>query len=80
MNYQKTDAPPSRTTVRPAAVPSPSIMGRLIVLAMEIPPATYIAVTGHAPVWARLWLGVFLSTWLLATVVQAAKAQQGGSR
>ncbi len=49
--------------------------GRLLGLALEIPPAAYIAITGHTPLWARLWLAVWLSLWLLVTVVSAAKAQ-----
>lgn len=52
------------------------IAGRLIGLALEIPPAAYIAVTGHAPTWARVWLAAWLSLWLLFTVITAAAAQK----
>ena len=36
--------------------PGEKSCSRLIGLALEIPPAAYIAVTGHAPAWARIWL------------------------
>lgn len=51
------------------------IFGRLLGLALEMPPAFYIAVTGHAPAWARIWLAVWLSIWALITVISATAKQ-----
>lgn len=47
---------------------------RLASVALEMPPAAYIAVTGHAPTWARIWLAVWLTVWLLMTVIAAGTA------
>jgi len=51
------------------------VVGRLLGLVLEVPPAAYIALTGTVPLWARIWLCVWLSLWLLVTVVGAVKAQ-----
>jgi hypothetical protein len=51
------------------------VSGRLLGLALEIPPAAYVALTGSVPLWARIWIGVWLILWLTATVVQATRAQ-----
>jgi hypothetical protein len=59
-------------TTRPQSARSKTI-GRLLGLALEIPPAAYIAITGHTPTWARVWLAVWLSFWLLVTVVTSTK-------
>ena len=55
--------------------PGEKSCSRLIRLAPEIPTAAYIAVTGHAPAWARIWLAVWLSIWLLVTVIAAGNQQ-----
>lgn len=51
-----------------------SVAGRLIGLALEVPPIAYAALTGDLPAWARIWMSTWLSLWLILTVVQAAKA------
>lgn len=51
--------------------PEAKSCARLIGLVLEMPPAFYIAITGHAPAWARIWLAVWLSLWLLVTVIAA---------
>lgn len=51
------------------------VASRLIGLALEVPPAAYIVLTGLVPVWARIWLASWLLLWLLATVVNAAKTE-----
>ena len=53
-----------------------STNARLLGLALEIPPAAYIAITGNTPTWARIWLASWLSLWLFVTVVSAAKAAE----
>lgn len=51
------------------------LASRFVVLFLEVPPAAYVAVSGHAPMWARLWLALWLSLWLVGTVALAANAQ-----
>lgn len=41
---------------------------------IQIVPTGYVAITGHAPMWIRIWLATFLALWLLYTVAAAAKA------
>lgn len=55
--------------------PGQRVVSRLIGLALEVPPAAYVVLTGHAPAWVRIWLGVWLALWLLATVINAAKTE-----
>lgn len=62
----------TRKPVSPAA----KSCGRLIGLSLEIPPAAYVTVTGHAPDWVRIWLAAWLSLWLLLTVIAAGNQQQ----
>ena len=53
--------------------------GSIAVTAMLIGPAipgAYMAITGHAPMWARVWYCVWLALWLLVTVAKAAKADR----
>lgn len=55
--------------------PKRNLTGRLIGLAMELPPAAYVALTGEAPAWVRIWFVTWLALWLAITVVVATKAQ-----
>ena len=55
--------------------PGEKSCSRLIGLALEIPPAAYVAVTGHCAAWARILLAVWLSIWLLVTVIAAGNQQ-----
>lgn len=48
------------------------VVMRLAGIALQIPPAAYVAWTGTAPDWARIWLTAFVGLWLLITVVSAA--------
>lgn len=52
------------------------VIGRLFGLALEVPPAAYMVMTGNAPLWARVWLGAFLSLWLLMTIVMGTLATE----
>lgn len=63
------------TTKTTADTSNKGMAVRLIGLILEIPPAAYVALTGHVPLWARIWLSVWLSLWLLTVVVQAIWAQ-----
>lgn len=51
------------------------ISARILIIAMEIPPAAYVAVTGHVPNWIRVWMSVWLIFWTLSTVISSIKAQ-----
>lgn len=55
------------------------VTGRLIGLAIELPPVFYVALTGTVPGLIRAWLIAWLSLWLVVTVVSAARAQTGGA-
>ncbi|MHB9857673.1 hypothetical protein [Streptomyces sp. YIM S03343] len=61
-------------TRRPLS-PGAKTCGRLLGLALELPPAAYVMATGHAPDWVRIWLGAWLSMWLLITVIAAGNQQ-----
>lgn len=57
----------------PTSKPDPCLIAlfRLIGIALQMPPAIYVAWTGHAPAWARIWLAVFVGIWLLYTVLNS---------
>jgi hypothetical protein len=59
--------------------PGNSVGARLFVLSLEMPPAAYVAVTGTVPLWARVWLGTWLSIWFLGTVVAATRQAVNGA-
>lgn len=48
--------------------------GAIGALLIQIVPTGYVAITGHAPTWIRIWLASFPTLWLLYTVATAAKA------
>lgn len=51
------------------------IFVRSLSLLLEIPPAAYVAVTGHAPTWIRIWMSAWLIVWLVFIVAQSLRAQ-----
>ena len=53
---------------------SSAVIGRLLGLALEVPPAAYVVITGEAPGWVRVWLATWLSIWLLSNVITSATA------
>ncbi len=48
---------------------------KIAAFTVQIPLVAYVAATGHAPTWARIWMTSFLGIWLLATILTAAKAE-----
>lgn len=51
-----------------------SLLGTII----QMPPMAYVAITGRAPDWIRIWMIAFLGFWLLTLVVLASFNDSGG--
>lgn len=45
---------------------------RITSTAASLPPVAYVALTGHAPQWVRIWFIAWLAPWLVVTIATAA--------
>jgi hypothetical protein len=50
---------------------------RLLAVAVKMPPAAYVALTGRAPGWVRIWFVTWLSLWLLSLILADTARSSG---
>ncbi|MFD4394692.1 hypothetical protein [Kitasatospora sp. NPDC058478] len=60
-------------STRPVSGSTSAVLSVMI----QLPPTAYIAITGTAPTWARIWLTAYITAWLLATVAIAGRNKDG---